>query len=41
MMSRSGVLAAAVRLNPYHRDITDPVAWQQEIRQDRPLPFRG
>ncbi len=21
-------------------DITDPVAWQREIRQDRPLPFR-
>lgn len=24
--------------NPY-RDITDPVAWQKEIRKDRPLPF--
>ena len=21
-------------------DITDPVAWQREVRQDRPLPFR-
>jgi hypothetical protein len=21
-------------------DITDPVAWQREIREDRPLPFR-
>ena len=25
--------------NPY-LDISDPVAWQREIRQDRPLPFR-
>ena len=25
--------------NPY-RDISDPVAWQREIRQDRRLPFR-
>lgn len=22
-------------------DLADPVAWQREIRQDRPLPFRG
>lgn len=22
------------------QSITDPVAWQREIRQDRPLPFR-
>ena len=21
-------------------DIEDPVAWQHEVRQDRPLPFR-
>ena len=21
-------------------DIEDPVAWQREVRQDRPLPFR-
>ena len=27
------------KLNPY-RDITDPLAWQREIRQDRPLPGR-
>ncbi|MBF0158709.1 MAG: DUF2281 domain-containing protein [Magnetococcales bacterium] len=32
-------LEAAVRLNPF-RDISDPVAWQREIRQDRPLPGR-
>lgn len=25
--------------NPY-LDLADPVAWQREIRQDRPLPFR-
>lgn len=27
------------KLNPY-RDIKDPVAWQREIRRDRPLPGR-
>lgn len=27
------------KLNPY-RDIEDPVAWQREIRKDRPLPGR-
>jgi len=27
------------KLNPY-RDITDPVEWQREIREDRPLPGR-
>lgn len=27
-------------LNPF-REIVDPVAWQREIRQDRPLPGRG
>lgn len=37
---RKAALAEIRRLNPY-RDITDPVAWQQEIRQDRPLPLRG
>jgi hypothetical protein len=25
--------------NPY-LDLADPVAWQREMRQDRPLPFR-
>jgi len=25
--------------NPF-KDITDPIAWQREIRQDRPLPGR-
>jgi putative transposon-encoded protein len=24
-----------------YRDIPDPVAWQREIRKDRPLPGRG
>ena len=27
------------KLNPY-RDIEDPVAWQRELRKDRPLPGR-
>ena len=27
-------------LNPF-RDLADPVAWQREIRQDRPLPGRA
>lgn len=27
------------KLNPY-RDITDPLAWQRELREDRPLPGR-
>jgi hypothetical protein len=33
-------LAQAAALNPYG-DITDPVAWQREQRQDRPLPGRN
>ena len=36
---RKKALASVRRLNPY-RDIADPSAWQREIRQDRPLPFR-
>jgi hypothetical protein len=32
-------LEQAVALNPYG-DIADPVSWQQEQRQDRPLPGR-
>ncbi len=32
-------LDAAARLNPF-REIPDPVAWQREIRRDRPLPGR-
>lgn len=27
------------QMNPF-RDIPDPVAWQKEIRKDRPLPGR-
>ena len=27
------------RLDPY-REIKDPVAWQREVRKDRPLPDR-
>ena len=37
---RKAALAEIRRLNPY-RDITDPVAWQQEIREERPQPFRS
>lgn len=32
-------LEKAAALNPY-REITDPVAWQREQREDRPLPGR-
>ena len=37
---RKAALAEVRRLDPY-RAITDPVAWQRDIRQDRPLPGRG
>lgn len=33
-------LAQAVELNPF-AEITDPVAWQREQRQDRSLPGRN
>ena len=36
---RKAALAEIRRLNPF-RDITDPVAWQRETREDRPLPGR-
>ena len=32
-------LEAAVQVNPF-REIADPVAWQREMRRDRPLPGR-
>ncbi|MBF0142995.1 MAG: DUF2281 domain-containing protein [Magnetococcales bacterium] len=32
-------LESAARLNPF-QGIPDPVAWQRDIRQDRPLPDR-
>lgn len=32
-------LHAAVRLNVF-QDVADPIAWQRETRQDRPLPGR-
>jgi hypothetical protein len=40
--SREAVLAALGRLRARgtFRQITDPVAWQREIRKDRPLPGR-
>ena len=40
MIARRAVALEEIRrLNPY-RDITDPVAWQREMREDRPLPGR-
>lgn len=35
----SEALEQAAALNPF-REIDDPVAWQREQRQDRPLPGR-
>ncbi len=39
---REAALAALKRLRDRgtFREITDPVAWQREIRRDRPLPGR-
>ncbi|EDN69589.1 conserved hypothetical protein [Beggiatoa sp. PS] len=34
------ILEEIACLNGAVSKITDPVAWQREIRQDRPLPFR-
>lgn len=39
LAARKKALYAVRECNPY-RDILDPVAWQKEIRKDRPLPFR-
>jgi hypothetical protein len=36
---RMAALARVRALDPY-RDVDDPVAWQREIRKDRPLPGR-
>lgn len=36
---RSLALEKIRKLNPY-RDITDPLIWQREMREDRPLPGR-
>ena len=36
---REAALENVRKLNPY-RDITDPVEWQRELREDRPLPGR-
>lgn len=33
------IIAELQKLKPY-KDIKDPVAWQREIRKDRPLPGR-
>ena len=40
--SRETALAALRRLRAMgtFKEITDPVAWQREIRKDRPLPGR-
>lgn len=40
MLARRATALEKVReLNPY-REIEDPVGWQRDIRQDRPLPGR-
>jgi hypothetical protein len=39
LAKRAAAFEAVRKLNPY-RDITDPVAWQQEIREDVVLPGR-
>lgn len=36
---REATLEKVRKLNPY-RDITDPVAWQREMREDLPLVTR-
>ncbi len=36
---RMAALARVRALDPY-RDIADPVAWQREVRRDRPVPGR-
>jgi hypothetical protein len=36
---RKEAFEALRKLNPF-RDIEDPVAWQREIRRDKPLPGR-
>jgi len=36
---RVAALEKIRKLNPY-REITDPLAWQLEMREDRPLPGR-
>ena len=38
-MDLKEIFEELVRLDPF-RDIDDPVAWQREIRKDRPLPGR-
>lgn len=39
VQQRMEALERLRELNPF-RTVTDPVAWQREIRQDRPLPGR-
>ncbi len=39
LAKRAAAFEAVRKLNPY-RDITDPVAWQREIREDVVLPGR-
>jgi hypothetical protein len=36
---RSAALTEIRKLDPY-RTVSDPVAWQREMREDRPLPDR-
>ena len=37
LAQRATALEKVRQLNPY-REIEDPVGWQRDIRQDRPLP---
>jgi hypothetical protein len=37
--TREAAMEKIRKINPY-RDITDPVEWQREMREDRPLPGR-
>ena len=40
MIARRAVALEEIRkLNPY-RDLTEPMEWQREMREDRPLPGR-
>ena len=39
LAQRATALEKVRQLNPY-REIEDPVEWQRDIRQDRPLPGR-
>ena len=39
LAQRKAALEEVRKLDPY-REIQNPTAWQREVRQDRPLPYR-